>query len=114
MEAVKALDQKVSDLFVQHLRTPKLNQAGPAGMRQREHGREVQVVAEDDVAVGDRPVHDLAVRRRRISDLRSVDGLESSFGQNRYPLRREIDIDDQPQGHAAVRSSSRSSRRQAA
>ena len=89
-----------------------LNDARFVGPQSRQQSTEIQVVGENDPAVGRSEIEDLGIRRLWPTDCRPVDCIDTLAGQEGHPQRAEVHIDQQ--FHAAGNGSSISSTRQAA
>ena len=83
-------------------------------VREREHGAKVEVVREQDVLVGGRPIHDLPVGGSRVADSGPVHCLPSLRSQHRHPLGRQVHVQEELRPHGVERGTSCSSSLQAA
>jgi hypothetical protein len=91
---------------------PNLHQAGLDAMGGGQDRAKIQIMRENDVILGRRPGHDVAVSGCHRAYATPVHSVEPCGTERIDPAWREIHIDQQP--HARTSATSRSSARQAA
>ena len=82
---IESGDHGVFQVIRENVHGADLKDTRPNSIRERQQGAKVQIVAEDDLVVSNRPFHNVLVAAPWIADIGPMQGLPSMPTQRRHP-----------------------------
>lgn len=106
---LKSSENRVAEAMWQNVGSANLKHTWTFGVGKSKHCAEIKVVSEHNVIMVRGPFHSLLVTGARVSDPRPVNCFQSITHQKWHPVRRQVHVDQEIQGHGRESGTSRSS-----